>query len=65
MFDYPNNLFKRTLSVAISADNRRSTVQNLIKIHPGGAELFHEDRQKDGRKDGHRDISKLIVAFHN
>jgi len=26
MFDYPNNLFKRTTSVAISADNRRSTV---------------------------------------
>jgi len=26
MFDYPNNLFKRIPSVAVSADNRRSTV---------------------------------------
>ena len=65
LFDYPNNLFKRTPSVAISADNRCLTVKNLITIRPAGAELFHEDRRKDRRKDGHRDISKLIDAFCN
>ena len=26
-----------------------SNISNLMKIRPGGAELFHADRQMDGR----------------
>jgi len=32
-----------------------------MKIHPLGAELFHVDRQTDGRTD----MTKLIVTFHH
>jgi len=32
-----------------------------MEILPVGAELFHEDRRKDGRTD----MMKLIVAFRN
>jgi hypothetical protein len=32
-----------------------------MKIHPVGAELFHEDRHTDGRTD----VTKQIVAFRN
>jgi hypothetical protein len=39
----------------------KSSVSNLISIRPVGVELFHADRQTDGRTD----ITKLIVAFRN
>jgi len=32
-----------------------------MKVHPVGAELFHEDRRTDGRTD----VTKLIVVFRN
>ena len=32
-----------------------------MNIRPVGAELFHADRQTDGRTD----MMKLIVTFHN
>jgi hypothetical protein len=36
-----------------------------MKIRPVGAELFHADRQTEGRTDGQTDVMKLIVAFRN
>jgi hypothetical protein len=36
-------------------------VENLMKIRPVGAELFHKDR----RKDRQIDMAKLIIAFRN
>ena len=29
------------------------------------AELIYENRQRDGRTDDERDMTKLIVSFHN
>jgi len=40
-----------------------------MKIRPVGAELFHANglrmRETDRRTKGQRDMTKLIVAFHN
>jgi hypothetical protein len=39
----------------------KSQISTFIKIRLVGAELFHADRQTDGRKD----MTKIIVAFRN
>jgi hypothetical protein len=36
-----------------------------MQIHPVGAEVFHTDRQLDGRMDRWTNMMKLIAAFHN
>jgi len=36
-------------------------IPNFMKILPVGAELFHAD----GRKEGRKDMTKLTVAFRN
>jgi len=36
-------------------------IQNFLKIHAVGTELFHAD----GRTDGQLDITKLIIALRN
>jgi hypothetical protein len=41
--------------------SKKAQISNFIKIRPVGAELFHADRQRDGRTG----MSKLIVAFRN
>jgi hypothetical protein len=42
-------------------------IANFMKIRPVGVEVFHADgqtyRQKDGRKDGQTDMTKLIAFF--
>ena len=37
---------------------------NFMDRFPVGAEFFHETR-RDGRTDGQKDVTKLIVAFRN
>ena len=41
--------------------SKQTKISNFMKISPGGAELFHEDRRMDGRTN----MTKLIVAFRN
>ena len=40
-------------------------ILNFMKVHPVGAELFHEARQTDRHTDGETHVKKLIVAFRN
>jgi hypothetical protein len=40
-------------------------ISNLMKIRPMVAELFHADRRTEGRTDGQKDMTMLIVAFRN
>jgi hypothetical protein len=41
--------------------SKNTQISNFMKIRPVGAELFHVDRQRDGRPD----TTKLIIAFRN
>ena len=36
-------------------------MSNFMKIRPVGVELFHAD----ARRDGHTDMTKIIIAFGN
>jgi hypothetical protein len=45
----------------LSTDLKKSQMSNFIKTHLAGAELFHADRQTDGRTD----MTKLILSFQN
>ena len=45
------------------------SISDFMKMRPMGAELFHADRQMDGRTDRQTDrqtdMTKLIVTFRN
>jgi hypothetical protein len=43
--------------------SKKVKIHSSIKIRPVGAEMFHADRQTDGRTDRQTDVTKLIVAF--
>ena len=43
----------------------KSTNIIFIKIRPVGAELFHADRQTDGRTDGHDEADSRLSQFSN
>jgi Fe-S-cluster formation regulator IscX/YfhJ len=45
--------------------SKNPQISNFVKIRPVEAELFHEDRQTDGRTDRWADMMKSIVAFRN
>ena len=42
---------------------KNTQISNFTKIRPVGAELFHKDRQTDGRKDGHDEANSYISHF--
>jgi hypothetical protein len=44
---------------------KNTQISNFMKIRPVGAELFHADRQTDGRTEGQTDMTKLTVTFRN
>jgi hypoxanthine-guanine phosphoribosyltransferase len=49
---------------------KKIQIKNFIKIRPVGAELFHADRYKDGRRtegrtDRQTDMTMLMVARRN
>ena len=48
-----------------STDFRKNQISNFIKIRPLGADLFHSDRETDGRTDEQTDMRKQIDAFCN
>ena len=53
---YPLFLSDFNATWMLSTDSRKKAqISHLIKIHPVGAELFHEDRRTD--------TTKLIIAF--
>jgi hypothetical protein len=50
--------------------SKNNLIQNFIKIHSVGAELFHVDGRTDGQTDRQKenrgtDMTKLIIAFRN
>jgi hypothetical protein len=38
---------------------------NFMKIRQVGAKMFHADGGTEGRRDGQRNTTKLVVAFRN
>jgi len=38
-------------------------ISNFMKIHPGGAEVFHADRWVDGQTDGHDEANSYFSQF--
>jgi len=42
---------------------KNTQISNFTKIPPVGAELFHTDRQTDGRKDGHEEANSIFRSF--
>jgi len=44
---------------------KNSQISNFIKIRPVGAALFHAGGRTDGRRNGQRDMTRLIVAFRS
>jgi hypothetical protein len=42
-------------------EKKRTQISSLVKIRILGAELFHANRQKNGRTD----MSRLIITFRN
>jgi hypothetical protein len=45
--------------------SKNAQMSNFMKIRSMGAELFHLNWRNDGRTDGEKDMTKLIVAFRS